>query len=247
MQNPDPLASATVVLFVHAHPDDETLATGGLIAELTDRGVTVHVLTATRGEQGEIVPGSVAPGLSGADLAAHREHEVAAACRTLGAASLTFLGATTARAPRRPERRYSDSGMRWVDAAETVAGPGDAAGPDALSLADPAEIAADIAAHAAAVGADALVSYDERGGYGHPDHVALHAPTRDAAAQTGARFVAVASDADVIGHVWQTERHLARVTEALRHHATQVTVDGADVVHVGGQRTPIQTRFVLVD
>ena len=71
--------------------------------------------------------------------------------------------------------------MRWVDAEETTAGPGDEAGPDALSLADPADIAADIAAYARAVRAEAIVGYDERGGYGHPDHVVLAGATRAAA------------------------------------------------------------------
>ena len=82
------LGGARRVLFVHAHPDDETLATGGLIAALADAGVEVFLLTGTRGEQGEIVPGSftvpgaVSAGTLSAEqaeaLAQHRIAEVRA-------------------------------------------------------------------------------------------------------------------------------------------------------------------------
>ena len=223
-------------LFVHAHPDDETLATGGLIAELAARGVEVAVLTATRGEQGEVVDGPLAHLAGTPELTAHREGEVAAACATLRVTRHAFLGA--------PGRIYTDSGMAWLDETETVAGPGDAAGPDSLTSADPAEVAADIAAYARAFGADAIVSYDAHGGYGHPDHVALHAPSRAAASEVGVPFREVASVADP-DDALDTPQHLPLLQEALRHYASQLTVDGVDVVHVGGQRQPILTRFTL--
>ena len=232
------------VLFVHAHPDDETLATGGLIAELAARGVEVAVLTATRGEQGEVVDGPLAHLAGTPELTAHREGEVAAACATLGVRHHAFLGGPDARAAGLPPRRYTDSGMAWLDETETVAGPGDAAGPDSLTSADPAEVAADIAAYARAFGADAIVSYDAHGGYGHPDHVALHAPSRAAAAERGVPFREVASVADP-DDALDTPQHLPLLQEALRHYASQLTVDGVDVVHVGGQRQPILTRFTL--
>lgn len=232
------------VLFVHAHPDDETLATGGLIAELAARGVEVAVLTATRGEQGEVVDGPLAHLAGTPELTAHREGEVAAACATLGVRHHAFLGGPDARAAGLPPRRYTDSGMAWLDESETVAGPGDAAGPDSLTSADPAEVAADIAAYARAFGADAIVSYDAHGGYGHPDHVALHAPSRAAASEVGVPFREVASVADP-DDALDTPQHLPLLQEALRHYASQLTVDGVDVVHVGGQRQPILTRFTL--
>ena len=237
------------VLFVHAHPDDETLATGGLIAELAARGVEVAVLTATRGEQGEVVDGPLAHLAGTPELTAHREGEVAAACATLGVRHHAFLGGPEARAAELPPRRYTDSGMAWLDETETVAGPGDAAGPDSLTSADPAEVAADIAAFARAVDADAIVSYDAHGGYGHPDHVALHAPSRAAASELGVPFWEVASDPDAepgpAGEKIDTPQHLGLLQEALAHYASQLSVAGDDVVHVGGQRQPIQTRFTL--
>ena len=232
------------VLFVHAHPDDETLATGGLIAELAARGVEVAVLTATRGEQGEVVDGPLAHLAGTPELTAHREGEVAAACATLGVRHHAFLGSSDARAAGLPPRRYTDSGMAWLDETETVAGPGDAAGPDSLTSADPAEVAADIAAYARAFGADAIVSYDAHGGYGHPDHVALHAPSRAAASLLELPFWEVASEVDP-GDALDTPQHLALLQEALGHYASQLTVDGSDVVHVGGQRQPIQSRFTV--
>ncbi|QIK71948.1 GlcNAc-PI de-N-acetylase [Propioniciclava coleopterorum] len=189
----DLLGDARSVVLVHAHPDDETLATGGLIAELADRGLDVSVLTATRGEQGEIVPGTL-DGLTGEELAAARVGEVAAAARELGVRHGAFLGDAGARADGRAPRRYTDSGMVWLDEAETLAGPGEQAGPDALSLADPEEVAADIAAYARAREADVIVSYDAHGGYGHPDHVALHEPSRSAARSLGVPFWEVSSD-----------------------------------------------------
>ncbi len=236
------LDAARRVLFVHAHPDDETLASGGLIADLVDRGAVVAVLTASRGEQGEVVPGSLPAGI---DLEAHREAEVAGACRVLGVAHHAFLGQPPARAAGRPSRHYTDSGMRWCDAAETLAGPGENAGADALSLADPAEVAADIAAHARAVGADLVISYDDAGGYGHPDHVALAAPSRAAASELGVPFLEIATDPDSAGHTVETHHQLERVAEALRHHRTQLVVEGDQVVHVGGQRQAIQLVFTL--
>lgn len=234
------------VLLVHAHPDDETLATGGLIAELTARGVRVAVLTATRGEQGEVVDGPLSPLVGTPELTVHREGEVAAACRVLGVREHGFLGEPPARAEALAPRRYTDSGMRWLDEVQTVAGPGDQAGPDSLTNAPPAEVAADIVAYARAVHADAVVGYDSHGGYGHPDHVALHEPSRAAAAALGVPFWEVASDPDTEpGERIDTPQHLVLLQRALRHHASQLTVEGADVVHVGGQRQPIQTSFTL--
>lgn len=230
------------LLFVHAHPDDETLATGGLIAALAASGADTFVLTGSRGEQGEIVPGSVP---HGSDLDAHREAEVAAACAALGVRGQAFLGEPPARAEGLQPRRYTDSGMAWQDAAETVAGPGDAAGPDSLSLAAVQELAGDIAAYARFVDAELIIGYDETGGYGHPDHVALVAPSRAAASEVGVPFLEVAPDSAEDAWVIETPEQLERVQEALRHHASQVTVDGTDVVHVGGQRQTIQLRFLL--
>ncbi|MBK8464127.1 MAG: PIG-L family deacetylase [Nigerium sp.] len=241
----DLFAAAARVLFVHAHPDDETLATGGLIAHLAGQGIEVAVLTATRGERGEVPPGPLAALLGTPELAAHREGELARALAALGATEGAFLGTPPARADGRTPRRYLDSGMRWLDAGETVAGPGEDAGPDSLSLADPVSIAADIAAYARHVRAELIVSYDAHGGYGHPDHVALHGPSRAAASTLGVPFLEVASVTDSPGQRFATPERLDQIKDALASYASQLTLDGDDVVHVGGQRQPVQVDFTV--
>ncbi len=235
------------VLFVHAHPDDETLSTGALIAALMASGRACFVLTATRGERGE-----VRAGVRVDDLTALREDEWRRACAALGVAGRAFLGTPPARSAGLPPRRYRDSGMVWRDAAETLAGPAPDAPADALTAADPAEVAADVAAYAQAVGVGLLVTYDAGGGYGHPDHTFLHGPTRAAASALGAGFAEIVSQPRPSGGAATTappdarwfalDAHRPTVARALGAYASQLRVDGVDVVHVGGQREPIQVR-----
>lgn len=231
---------------MHAHPDDETLATGALLALLDASGAQASLVTATRGERGEVRPGVLAPG---ADLVTLRLGEWAQACAALGVRDARWLGTPPARAAGRAPRRYADSGMAWLDAAETIAGPGVDASPDALALADPAEVAGDIAAAALALGADSLITYDALGGYGHPDHVALHRPTRDAAASLGLPFFELVSQprsaptpsgGDILW--FDGTSRLVQVSAALAAYSSQLSVDGAELVHVGGQREPIALR-----
>ncbi|MFT3833155.1 MAG: PIG-L family deacetylase [Micropruina sp.] len=244
----DPFAGVHRVVFAHAHPDDETLATGALIQHLTEVGLAVSVVTATRGERGEVVAGSGAPPAGSPELDAHREAELATALRALGAEGPFFLGEPPARASGLPPRRYLDSGMRWVT--PTVAGPGADAGPDAFTAASVAEAAADLAAFLTSWGADLVVSYQADGGYGHPDHVRMHHVARDSAALTGIGFAEVISiprdgtPPDSEGVAWydRTDR-LADLLPALHAHASQFTVDGRDVIHSGGQREPLQLRI----
>lgn len=232
------------VLFLHAHPDDETLATGALIAELVAGGVEVGVLTATRGERGDVVAGVA----EGRDLVAWREAELSAALAVLGVHRHAFLGDPPARDPGRPRRRYSDSGMVWLT--PDVAGPGPDAGPDALTAAPLNEAAADAAAYLEWFGTDVLISYDSFGGYGHPDHVACHHIAAAAARRTRVRFLEVVSGqrlaaAGTDAETQHLPQRLPTVTEALTRYASQLTVDGAEVVHVGGQREPIETSATL--
>ena len=139
---------ATVV-FLHAHPDDECLTTGGTIARLAAEGHRVVLVTATDGALGECPEGLLAEGET---LAERRAEEVRASAEVLGVAEHRFLG-------------YGDSGM--------VGTEGNAA-PGAFCNADVEEAASRLAGWLEEEGVDVLVAYDDHGGYGHPDHIQVH-------------------------------------------------------------------------
>ena len=150
----------STVTFFHAHPDDEAIITGGTMASLAAEGHRVVLVTATRGELGEVPAGLLEPG---EPLATRRETELASAGRILGVDRQVFLG-------------YLDSGMAGEDT-NTRDG--------AFAAADVDEAAARLADILVEVRSDVLVTYDEHGGYGHPDHVQVH--------RVGMRAAALAS------------------------------------------------------
>ena len=137
------------VTFFHAHPDDEAIATGGTMAALAAAGHRVVLVTATRGELGEVADGFLLPGEA---LGDRRAQELAAAATILGVGRQVVLG-------------YHDSGMEGEDSN---------ARDDVFATADVAEAAGRLAAILDEESADVLVTYDEHGGYGHPDHVRVH-------------------------------------------------------------------------
>jgi D-inositol-3-phosphate glycosyltransferase len=246
-----PLAGARTVLFVHAHPDDESLSSGGLILDLVDAGVRVALLTATRGERGEVVPAVRSGVPTGPDgepdpdaLTRVRLAELASAVGRLGVTEAALLGQPPARVPGLPPRRYRDSGMRWLppdDTGRVLAGPALDVETTALTSAPLDEVANDVMAYLNHIRPDAVVSYDDLGGYGHPDHRFIRAAALRASRAVGLPFVELvppdAPGAWVADSTGQTEG----IRSALRSHATQLTVEGTDVVHSGGQREPILT------
>jgi LmbE family N-acetylglucosaminyl deacetylase len=139
----------STVVFVHAHPDDEAIATAGTMAELAADGHRVVLVTATAGELGEIPEGMLKDGES---LADRRVLELAEAGRLLGVARQSFLG-------------YHDSGMAGEESNQRA---------DSFAAAEVEEAAARLAKILDEENADVLVIYDEHGGYGHPDHVQVH-------------------------------------------------------------------------
>jgi N-acetyl-1-D-myo-inositol-2-amino-2-deoxy-alpha-D-glucopyranoside deacetylase len=158
------------LLLVHAHPDDETLATGGTIARYAAAGVPVTVVTCTLGEHGEVIGDELA-GLAAdrADqLGGYRLTELRAACAELGVSTHRFLGGLG---------RWRDSGMAG---AETNADP------RAFVSGDLDVQAAELALILDAIRPDVVVSYDSGGGYGHPDHIRAHEVTM--AATAGGRY-----------------------------------------------------------
>ena len=157
------------LLFVHAHPDDETLTTGLTMASYASRHYDVQLLTCTLGEEGEVIPPSLAHLCADRDdsLGPWRREELRAAMSVLGVKH-TVLGEDPQRGVA---SRYRDSGMAGTASAER---------PDAFVRADPGEAATMVAAHIRAVRPDVVVTYDEQGGYAHPDHIQTHRVTMSA-------------------------------------------------------------------
>jgi len=154
------------ILFVHAHPDDETLTTGLTMAHLVRGGHPVHVLTCTLGEEGEVIPPELLHLDAAHDdaLGPHRREELRAAMAVLGATH-EVLGADEAAGVA---SRYRDSGM---------AGTPSAARASAFVNADPAEAAGLVGDVITRLAPLAVVTYDEHGGYRHPDHIQAHRVT----------------------------------------------------------------------
>lgn len=220
------------VLFVHAHPDDETLFTGGTIAALNATGRSASVVTMTRGERGEVVPGPLAPLEGTPALADHRIEELEQALGALGVIEHAMLGEGRARSGGLPARRYEDSGMRWT--ANGVAAALDETAPGAFTNASIAEALADLIAFADEVEIDAIVSYDEHGGYGHPDHVFAHRLARAVAAGLDLPFwCVVQSGSGGVEH--DVSAWLDQKTAALRAHTSQLTVREGEFELSGGQ------------
>lgn len=189
------------VLAVHAHPDDETLTTGGLLATFAAAGLPVCVVTCTRGERGEVIalPGTTSEGRAtlegdGPALGAYREAELAGALVRLagdadgagaGAIEHAFLdtlppaapqvtGATHAAGPSNTVR-YEDSGMVWV--APGVAGPAPDSPATAFARVPLDESAGRLAGLIRVRRPAVVATYEPGGGYGHPDHVRTHEVT----------------------------------------------------------------------
>lgn len=162
------------LLLVHAHPDDETLWTGGTIARYAAAGAQVTLVTCTLGEQGEVLPAELR-GLAAdrADqLGGYRVGELRAACAALGVTDQRFLGGIG---------RWRDSGM--------IAEPGARASvpadldPRAFAVGELSEQADALVTILAQLRPQVVVSYGPDGGYGHPDHVRAHQVTMAAVAQ----------------------------------------------------------------
>src|SRR5579883_3440531 len=150
----DPLT----LLAVHAHPDDEAIGTGGTLARYAAEGVRTALVCCTRGEEGEIHDPELDPAEAQPRLGAIREAELRAAASILDVGELIFLG-------------YRDSGMDGTPSNSN---------PHNFMNADPHEAAGRLAAIIRRLRPQVVVTYDERGGYGHPDHKMAHRITRAA-------------------------------------------------------------------
>jgi len=171
------LTAAPRLLLVHAHPDDESLWTGGTIARYAAAGIHVTLVTCTLGEEGEVIPPSLRSlGADAADqLGGYRIGELRAACAALGVSDHRWLGGIG---------RWRDSGMAGVAANSH---------PRAFAGSSPAEQADALAEVIADVRPQVVVTYGPDGGYGHPDHVRAHEVTMAACDGVDRVFFAVTS------------------------------------------------------
>jgi N-acetyl-1-D-myo-inositol-2-amino-2-deoxy-alpha-D-glucopyranoside deacetylase len=169
------------LLFVHAHPDDESLSNGATIAYYAARGAQVSVVTCTLGEEGEVIGDRWAElAFDRADqLGGYRIGELTAALQALGVGAPVYLGGAG---------RWRDSGMvgtekrrrqRFVDA-------------------DEREAVGALVAIIRRQRPHVVVTYDPNGGYGHPDHIQTHTVTTAAVAAAGPAL----EGADYPGEPW---------------------------------------------
>jgi N-acetyl-1-D-myo-inositol-2-amino-2-deoxy-alpha-D-glucopyranoside deacetylase len=146
------------LLVVHAHPDDESIETGATMARYAAQGAHVTLVTCTLGELGEIIPPGLAhlSAAAGGGLGGYRIGELDAACAALGVTDHRFLGGAG---------RFRDSGMMGLPSNDD---------PACFFRADVDEAARLLLRIIAEVRPQVMISYDQRGFYGHPDHIQAH-------------------------------------------------------------------------
>jgi N-acetyl-1-D-myo-inositol-2-amino-2-deoxy-alpha-D-glucopyranoside deacetylase len=175
------------LLLVHAHPDDESITTGATMAYYAERGVQVTLITCTLGEEGEVlVPEFALLAADQADqLGGLRIGELDAAMTALGVADHRYLGGPG---------RFRDSGMIGTPANDH---------PRAFwrAASDPAVFDAAVDAAVSVirqVRPQVVVTYDDNGDYGHPDHIMAHRVATEA--------VARAAGPDGTGEPWSVDK-----------------------------------------
>jgi len=180
------------MVLVHAHPDDETIGQGATMAKYVARGTQVTLVTCTLGEEGEVLVPDLAHLASGQDdqLGPHRIGELAQAMKELGVTDHRFLGGPG---------RFRDTGMAY-------GADGNATAPDEVKdgtfwRADLREAADHVVEIIRELRPQVLVTYDDFGGYGHPDHVQAHRVATYAAA-----LAAVPSYRIDLGAAWDIDK-----------------------------------------
>jgi N-acetyl-1-D-myo-inositol-2-amino-2-deoxy-alpha-D-glucopyranoside deacetylase len=216
-------------LFVHAHPDDETINNGATMAQMVDDGVAVTLITCTRGEEGEVLVPELAHLASSAEdkLGAHREIELANAMRELGVQDHRFLGKSG---------KYRDSGMMGTPQNEH---------PNCFWRADVDSAAKELAQIIDEIKPQVMVTYDENGGYGHPDHIQTNRVAMRAAelatwqvqkiywnimpksvVQKGMDAMKEQGSDFFVSAVIHAPNQVDKKMAAMKAHATQITLDG---------------------
>ncbi|GAA3741341.1 N-acetyl-1-D-myo-inositol-2-amino-2-deoxy-alpha-D-glucopyranoside deacetylase [Salinactinospora qingdaonensis] len=170
------------LLLVHAHPDDESIVTGATMAKYAAEGAAVTLVTCTLGEEGEVIPPELAHLAADQQggLGKHRIAELERACVAMGVRDHRFLGGPG---------RYRDSGMMGAASNDH---------PDCFWRADVESAAHELAIIIREVAPHVIVTYDDNGGYGHPDHIQAHRVTL--------RAFAKAAERSLPGSPWRTNK-----------------------------------------
>ena len=155
------MTSDARLLIVHAHPDDESIGTGATMAKYICEGASVTLVTCTLGEEGEVLIPELAHLAADQDdsLGEHRSGELTAAMAILGVTDFRFLGGPG---------KYRDSGMMGVESNQRT---------DCFWKADLLEAATDLVSIIREIRPQVVATYDDFGGYGHPDHIQAHRVT----------------------------------------------------------------------
>ena len=154
------------MLLVHAHPDDETINNGATMALYAALGADVTLVTCTRGEEGEVLVKELEhlAAHNTDSLGDHRVEELAVAMKALGISDHRFLG--------EGRIKYRDSGMMGTEPNNR---------PDVFWQANFDDATHDLVKVIEEVKPHVLITYDEIGGYGHPDHIQAHRVAMSAA------------------------------------------------------------------
>ena len=208
---------------MHAHPDDESISNGATMAKYVAEGRGVTLVTCTAGEQGEILTPALAHLAADREdrLGEHRRGELTDAMRELGVTDHRFLGGFGT---------YRDSGMKWH--ADGHAVPADDVHENAFWRADLGEAANHLVAIIREVRPQVLVTYDDFGGYGHPDHVQAHRvavyAAHLAAVESYRRDLGPAHDIAKIYWTAMSESRMRDGLRALREAGDDTTFSGMD-------------------
>jgi N-acetyl-1-D-myo-inositol-2-amino-2-deoxy-alpha-D-glucopyranoside deacetylase len=221
------------LLLVHAHPDDESINNGATMAKYVEEGVGVTLVTCTAGEMGEVLVPELEHLAADKDdtLADQRKLELEDAMKQLGVTDHRFLGGFGT---------YRDSGMQWHEDGHAI--PADTIHENAFWHADLTEAADHLVAVIREVRPQVLVTYDQFGNYGHPDHIQAHRVATYAASLAAVpsyrRDLGEAHDIAKIYWCAMSERRLREGLRKLRDAGDTTTFEGMDP---DGQLPPFVT------
>jgi N-acetyl-1-D-myo-inositol-2-amino-2-deoxy-alpha-D-glucopyranoside deacetylase len=202
------------LLLVHAHPDDESIGNGATMARYVAEGAAVTLVTCTLGEEGEVLVDDLTHLAAEAsdELGQHRLGELKLAMEHLGVTDFLRLGG---------DGHYRDSGMAWSETRQAI--PRDVLRAGIFWTADLLEAANELVPVIRSRRPQVLITYDEFGGYGHPDHVQAHR-----VAMYGYLLAGVRSYRPDLGEAWTVSRVLWNTSSASR------TRDGIRALRAAG-------------